>query len=147
MDWITTLQGTTVCLDTAPFIYFIEEHPRYLPTMQRFFEALDPGEFRVVTSSLTLLEVLVQPLRQGRSDLAELYQTILLLAAAVEIVSITAEIAEMAAVLRARINVSVPDAIQLAVAQSHRATFITNDRRLTSVPGLSLFVLEDLIVA
>jgi predicted nucleic acid-binding protein len=147
VDWITTLQGTTVCLDTAPFIYFIEEHPRYLPTMQGFFEALDRGEFRVVTSTLTLLEVLVQPLRQGRSDLAELYRAIFLSAAGVEVVSITAEIAEKAAFLRAHINVSVPDAIQLAVAHSHGAAFFTNDRKIPSIPGLSIFVLEDLIVS
>jgi predicted nucleic acid-binding protein len=128
MEWIASLRGTTVCLDTAPLIYFIEEHPRYLPAMRNFFESLDRGEFRVVTSTLTLLEVLVQPLRQGRMDLAELYRAILLSAAGVEVVSITAEIADRAAVLRAQTNLSVPDAIQLAVAQSHGATFFTNDR-------------------
>jgi predicted nucleic acid-binding protein len=42
-------------------------------------------------------------------------------------------------------NLNVPDAIQLAVAQSHRAAFFTNDRKIPSIPGLSMFVLEDLI--
>lgn len=59
MGWIDTLQGTVVGLDSAPLIYFIEEHPTYLPLMDAFFEALDRGEFQVVTSVITLLEVLV----------------------------------------------------------------------------------------
>jgi predicted nucleic acid-binding protein len=113
--------------------------------MRGFFEALDRGEFRVVTSTLTLLEVLVQPLRQGRLDLAELYRAILLSAAGVEVVSITAEIADRAARLRAMTNLSVPDAIQIAVAQNQRAAFFTNDRKIPAISGQVMFVLEDLI--
>ncbi len=59
MEWITALRGTVVAVDTAPLIYFIEENPVYLPLLRPFFEAVDRGEFRVVTSILTLTEVLV----------------------------------------------------------------------------------------
>lgn len=31
MGLIEDVGGGPVALDTAPFIYFIEEHPRYLP--------------------------------------------------------------------------------------------------------------------
>ncbi len=71
MEWIETLRGTVVGLDTAPLIYFIEENPTYLPIVGRFFEAVDRGEFRVVTSVLTLTEVLVHPLRHGDHNLAD----------------------------------------------------------------------------
>ena len=78
MEWISALQGAVVGLDTAPLIYLIEEHPIYLPIVRPFFEAVDRGEFRVVTSMLTLTEVLVHPLRHGNRKLADQYRHILL---------------------------------------------------------------------
>ena len=70
MEWVDALRGTVVAVDTAPLIYFIEEHPRYLPHLRAFFGAVDKGDFRIVTSILTLTEVLIHPLRQGNSQLA-----------------------------------------------------------------------------
>ena len=78
MEWIETLRGAIVGLDTAPLIYFIEENPTYLPIVRRFFEAVDRGEFRAVTSVLTLTEVLIHPLRHGDHNLADQYRRILL---------------------------------------------------------------------
>jgi len=65
VEWINGLQGKTVDLDTAPLIYFIEENPIYLEAATLFFKAMDKGDFTVVTSTVTLLEVLVQPLRSN----------------------------------------------------------------------------------
>ena len=61
MEWIDTLRGAVVGLDTALLIYLIEENSNYLPFVRPFFEAVDRVEFRIVTSSLTLAEVLVHP--------------------------------------------------------------------------------------
>jgi hypothetical protein len=44
MEWLNALRGTTVGLDTAPLLYFIEKHPKYLPLLLPFFEAADRGE-------------------------------------------------------------------------------------------------------
>jgi len=43
MEWLGALQGKVVGLDSAPLIYFIEEHPAYLPLIRPFFESLDAG--------------------------------------------------------------------------------------------------------
>ncbi len=59
--------STIVGLDTAPLIYFMEENPTYLDMTDAFFEAMFQGEFRVVTSVVTIPEVLVYPLRQGNT--------------------------------------------------------------------------------
>ena len=64
-------------LDSAPLIYFIEENPTYLEMTYAFFEAMMHGEFRVVTSVVTLPEVLVYPLPQGNITLAQQYRDIL----------------------------------------------------------------------
>lgn len=78
MGWIEALQGKVVGLDTTPLIYFIEENPTYLDMVHPFFEAMDRGEFSVVTSIVTLLEVLVHPFRRGDTRLAQQYRDILL---------------------------------------------------------------------
>ena len=77
MGWLDRLKGETVALDTAPLIYFMEEHPRYLPVVRPFFEALDRGEMEALTSAVTLLEVLVQPLRSQDDLLCRKYRDIL----------------------------------------------------------------------
>jgi len=111
MEWIAPLRGKTVGLDTAPLIYFIEENPRYLEMLSGFFAAMDRSEFSVVTSTVTLLEVLVHPLRHGDTRLAEQYRDILLRAEGLTTIELTREIAEGAARLRATYHLRTPDAI------------------------------------
>ncbi|MBL0380479.1 MAG: hypothetical protein N839_0018230 [Desulfofustis sp. PB-SRB1] len=55
MEWVTNLKGKTIGLDTAPLIYFVQEHPTYLEAILSFFEAVERGEVTAVTSTVTLL--------------------------------------------------------------------------------------------
>lgn len=145
MEWIERLRGSTVGLDTAPLIYYIEEHPTYLAGIKPFFEAADRGDFRVVTSFVTLIEVLVHPLREGRPELAEEYRNILLQSPALTAIPLDEGIAEEAAGLRARHNLRTPDAIQLATAiRSGASWFLTNDAELADLPEISVLVLKQL---
>ena len=102
MEWIDVLQGKTVGLDTAPLIYFIEEDPTYLEIVTLFFESMDRGDFTVVTSTVTLLEVLIHPYRNKNTALAEEYRDILLNSKPVTL-DVTNSISEQAAQLRALI--------------------------------------------
>ncbi|KAM3092917.1 type II toxin-antitoxin system VapC family toxin [Phormidesmis sp. 146-12] len=104
------------------------------------------SDFQVVTSTLTLTEVLVHPLRAGNIELVEQYRDIILDQESLTTVSISAEIAEVAAQLRATRNLRTPDAIQVATAIREGATFfLTNDRRLSTVPDLEVLVLNELL--
>lgn len=76
MEWIAALRGKVVGLDTAPLIYFIEESPTYLNVVRPFFEAMDRGEFGSVTSVVTLVEVLIHPLRRGDTRLAHMKSSV-----------------------------------------------------------------------
>ncbi|MEG4087320.1 hypothetical protein [Microcoleus sp. POL10_C6] len=78
MEWIAQLQGQVVGLDTAPLIYFMEQNPKYLEMMLLFFRSFNRGDFRIVTSTVTLVEVLVHPLRQKNTALAQEYREILM---------------------------------------------------------------------
>jgi len=145
MGWLTALQGKVVGLDTAPLIYLIEEHPVYLDRVRPFFEAMDRGEFAVVTSTVTLLEVLVHPFRHRDAKLAEQYRNILLNARGLTTVSMAPDIAEEAARLRAVYNIRTPDAIQVATALHEGASYLlTNDVRLRPVTELQVLILDEL---
>ncbi len=50
-----------IFLDTAPVVYYIEEHPLYLKHVLPVFSAIDAGRFTAVTSPITLAECLVLP--------------------------------------------------------------------------------------
>jgi predicted nucleic acid-binding protein len=146
VEWLKPLYGQVVGLDTAPLIYFIEKHQTYLPLVRPFFEAVERGDIQVVTSTLTLTEVLIHPLRQGNQDLAREYSRILLNATNLKTVSVSPLVASEAARIRADSGIRTPDAIQLATAQQAKATFfLTNDEGLAGIPGLQLVVLRDLL--
>ena len=145
MEWIDDLQEKTVGLDTAPLIYFIEENPAYIETVRFFFEAMDRGDFLVVTSAVTLLEVLVHPLRSNNKELATEYRDILL-NSKLKILEVSSSIAEQAAQLRADYNIRTPDAIQISAALSAGAShFFTNDIRLPEIPSIQILSLDALI--
>ncbi|MFN6480986.1 type II toxin-antitoxin system VapC family toxin [Nostoc sp. DedQUE07] len=147
MEWLVQLQGQIVGLDTAPLIYFIEENPNYLDVTDAFFEAMFRGEFSLVTSVLTITEVLVYPLRQGNIALAQQYREILFNSQGLTTIEVFPDIAENAAQLRANYNLRTPDAIQMATAIRRGASFfLTNDARLPSLPALTVLVLDQLIV-
>jgi len=145
MGWIDSLQGSVVGFDTMSLIYFIEDHPTYSKVVDPFFEAIERGEFTVATSMITLLEVLVRPIRSGDTKLVQRYRDILFSMDGLSIVPLDQPIAEEAARLRAFHNLRTPDSIQMATAISVGASFfLTNDTRLPSLPGLKTLMLDHL---
>jgi len=134
---IDDLGGGPVGLDTAIFIYFIEEHPKFLTPILPLFQEADSGERELVTSALTLLEVLVVPYRAGNHALADRYEAVLTRSRGVRLIDLSRHQLRTAAQLRAAKGVRTPDALQLAAAMGAGCTtFLTNDRRLPPVPGL-----------
>ena len=134
-----------VALDTAPFIYFIEEHPEFVPLVAPVFEDVAAGRREVATSGLTLLEVLAVPYRAANLALAERYEALLTRSRGVRLVEIGRAELRMAAQLRAvHPSVRTPDALQLAAALSAGCSaFVTNDRDLPALPGLRILKLRD----
>ena len=146
MGLIADLGVGSVALDTAIFIYFIEENPRLLPTIVPLFQEADQGERELVASALTLLEVLVVPYRAGNRLLAERYEALLTRSRGIRLVDLSRDQLRAAAQLRAAIGVKTPDALQLVAAIGGGcATFLTNDRRLPPVPGLRVVELTSYV--
>lgn len=143
MGLIERLGTGPVGLDTSVFIYFIEEHPRFLRLVEPIFKAIDSGALRAVTSSLTLLEVLVMPLRTGNRPLAARYEAYLTRSGGLRMVELERPILWGAAQIRATTRARTPDALQLATAlASGCRAFVTGDRDLPAIPGLRIVKLR-----
>jgi predicted nucleic acid-binding protein len=146
MGLIDSVGPGPVALDTAVFIYFIEEHPAYLPLIEPIFLELDRGGIEAVTSAITLLEVLVVPYRAGNLPLAERYDQLMTRGKGLRLVALDNGQLRAAAQLRAFHAVRTPDALQLVAALSTRCTtFVTNDREIPDLPGLRVLQLADLL--
>lgn len=131
-----------VHVDSMAIIYFIERHPVYGPVVRPLFELLAGDRLVGVSSTITLLEVMVHPIRQGRSDLALVYRDTL--ARHFALFPVDRTIAEGGAEIRAHYSFTTADAIQLATAVQHDANgFVTNDRGLERFDKLEILILDD----
>jgi len=126
-----------IFFDTNLFIYLFEglepNRSRVIAIRKRMIERGD----RIVTSAMTLGEVLVKPTKLGQTTLIEQYDRAIRSTA--QVVSFDPSIAWRYASLRATHTIRNADAIQLACA-AHVGVdlFITNDDQLQSlnVPGI-----------
>lgn len=135
-----------ISLDTNVFIYFLEDHPRYRSWCGSLFDLIERGHNPAVTSTVTLLELLVQPYRAQQEELAQKIFALVSTYPKLEWVPLTMNLADRAAELRARYRLSTPDAIQLATAIGRKATrFYGNDRGLRRVKEIECIIVDDLI--
>ena len=147
MGIIEEIRGQRICLDTAPIIYFIENHEKYRNIIRPVFIEIDSGNIEAVTSTITLLEVLVHPLRTGNEALADKYREILLSSEGLTTFEIFHEISEIASRLRAKYAIRTPDAIQMAVGIRYSApNFLTNDPSLRKITEIKVLILDDYLM-
>lgn len=133
-------------IDSAPLIYYIENHPSYASAVQKVIERAEAGQIRLATSVLTLTEVLSQPLEKQAPGIAEAYRAVLLESPELSLLPVDLAIAERAAQLRAIYRLKTADALQIATAlQSGCEAFLTNDLELRRVREISVLCLRDLL--
>jgi len=133
-----------IFLDTAPVIYFVEKNPDFAPKAEEIFNRLDDGKLMAVVSPITLAECLVLPYKQKNSDVAQIFTDLLVNSESVLFYPIDEVTADKAADLRARYNLTLTDALQLAVAiQSDCDAFLTNDIDLKRVTEIPIIVLSE----
>jgi predicted nucleic acid-binding protein len=126
-----------IFFDTNIFIYMfegVEPNRSQMLTIRK--RMLDRGD-HIVTSAMTLGEVLVRPTKLGQTSLIEQYDRAIRSTALV--ITFDAAIAWRYASLRATHRLRNADAIQLACASHYGVDlFITNDKELhkLNVPGI-----------
>ena len=132
-----------IALDADILIYLLEDVEPRASLSAAILDAVDQGVIDASMSALAHAEVLVGPAKAG--DAARFERTAAELRDAnVEIVAVTADIAEDAAWLRGQGSMQLVDAIHVATARTAATAFITNDRRVRSLPGLAVYRLDEL---
>jgi predicted nucleic acid-binding protein len=145
-SFLKNLRGQKVSLDTMVFIYAFEKHPTYLPLVKPLFHAVENGDVKAVTSTLTIAECLVQPYRKKDMMLAARYWTLFRNFPHLSVLPVTEDVAEKTAFFRARFHLKTPDAIQLATASiAGSRSFLTNDGSLPAIEGVEILVLDNLL--
>lgn len=141
-DRLHTIQR--LFLDTAPIIYYVEANRNYLIRLEPIFASLDVDGLVAVTSPITLAECLIMPYRHHYPGLQQAFSDLVIRGSNVLFVPIHDEIATQAAQLRAHYNLTLTDALQIAVALETRCdAFLTNDLALKRVSELEIMVLDD----
>ena len=116
--------------DTNLFIYLFEDKHERSEQVAELRRRMIEREDELLTSALTLGEILVRPKEMGDEKLAQVYE--LAISAAATVLPFDSHAALRFAEIRQDRSIKAPDAIQLACASVARADlFITNDSRLS----------------
>jgi predicted nucleic acid-binding protein len=125
--------------DSNLFIYLFEHNVHWSKRVIAFRERMLKRGDQLLTSYLTLGEVLTKPKEMGNSILEKSYFNFFT-GGVVELIPFEAEAARQYAEIRSRERIRPADAIQLACAASAQTDlFVTNDSRLSElvVPGIT----------
>jgi predicted nucleic acid-binding protein len=123
--------------DSNLFIYLLEEYGHLSEQVISLRKSMLRRRDELVTSTITLGEVLVHPARNNRPDIASAYEQEITQGAL--LIPFDIQAARIFGAIRCDKTIKAPDAIQLACAAQARCDlFITNDDRLSGkiIPGI-----------
>lgn len=133
-----------ISFDTAPVIYYIENHPIYVNKMDDIIKYIENNNIDIICASLILTETLIKPMKTNDQVVMQAYQGFFN-TPPIQLLSITPHIAQIAAQLRANYNLKTPDALYVAVAINAKCNiFLTNDNGIKRVQELTVLTLDDL---
>lgn len=145
MGHLTLPSSGMVYVDANIIIYSIEKVQPYRTILQPLWQAVQDGVLTVLTSELTLMEVLIKPFQTNDTTMEKLFRSFLS-SPGMQLEPINQQILDDAAKLRANTRLRTPDALHAATAlRTQCKLFVTNDRDYRQCPGLSLALLSNLI--
>ena len=126
-----------IFFDTNVFIYLFEDYEPFSSMVDAMWRRMTERGDRLVTSSMTLGELLVKPTKLGQASVIQEYDRVIRSRA--QVLNFDPSAAWRFASLRATHRLRCADAIQLACASHYGVDlFITNDANLhkLNVPGI-----------
>lgn len=135
-----------VFVDTAPFIYYLENSALYVEVIKKFFKQCLEENIQIVTSAITVEEYLVFPYSNNRMEFADNFKRFVK-CMNIEVVTIDSNIAEQGAKIRGVYkNFKGMDALQIAAAiVSGCDMFFTNDKQLKQEKELPCITVDDML--
>ena len=134
-----------VFIDTAPFIYYLEQNPQYFEKAKDFFLQCFENGIEMVTSTITIEEYCVYPYRSGRNDLIDKFEAFMECLGR-RVINIDKRIAMQAAKVRAEFkDFKSMDALQIATAMKRQCDlFLTNDKQLRQEKRIRCVTLDEI---
>ncbi len=134
-----------IFIDTAPFIYLIEDNPIFVEKVKNYFVEIILNQEKLVTSVITVMEFGVMPERQGRQEAILKFREFLDLMD-ISVISINEQISVRAYKLRAKYSfLKGMDALQMSVAlEENCEKFLTNDDKLKNITELEVILIDNL---
>ncbi len=122
-----------VFVDTAPFIYFLDDVPNFAEQAKRIFSDCITNNIELITSVITIEEYLIYPYRQ--KDIVKIDYFSAFLQDYFNVIQVNSAIAKNAAMIRAKYKeIKGMDALQLACSIFNDCDlFITNDKQLIKI--------------
>lgn len=141
------LVGARIYMDTNTFIAFAEGVESARAPVSDLFSGADSKKWQLVTSELTLAEVLIRPLRLGQQELIALYEQLLAPREGLLRQPVSLEILRTSAQPGGALGMKLADAIHAATAHEFSCQFlITEDKRVRSFEQVVVLRLADLVL-
>ena len=129
--------GVVITLDSAPIIYYLQDHPTLSARFSPLFAAAAEGRLTLAISTITLAEVMAGPFAAENEVLAMQYREVLCHSPGWQTIPVDESLAAEAARLRARYRLRLPDAIQVATAIVTRSwALVTHDSALGKIKDI-----------
>lgn len=135
-----------IFIDTAPFIYLLENNLKYLTFLRKYFADLYEEQDDVSTSVITFSEYCIKPIMDGDEVLIRSFERFLY-KMDIPILNVNKAHAEYAARLRAKyLFLKGMDSLQVGIACVEECDkFLTNDIELKVINEIDILVLENMV--
>ncbi|MDD4562742.1 MAG: PIN domain-containing protein, partial [Syntrophomonadaceae bacterium] len=121
-------------LDTNTIIYFLDGVSDFADLLAPLFEMIELGQIKANVSVISEAELLVKPYRDNIQDALEVIKFFLDEFPNLKVISVSREIADQAAKIRADLGIKLPDAIILATALQNQCDLLLgNDLSLMRI--------------
>jgi predicted nucleic acid-binding protein len=131
-----------VALDSRVFMYAFTQHLEFGAVAKEILDCVEDHLVEAITPATTLTDILVKPIREGKENIEKQFKLFFKHFPNLTVLPIDEDTAIRAAHLKAKYDISTPDALFIAAAiHSEASVLITNDERLekiTELPTLPL---------
>jgi len=121
-------------LDSAPIIYFLEDHPVHASRFAPLFDMHLKSLVRFAVTTVSIVEVLTGPIASGDEPAVRRYRSIF---DSWQVIVLESTIAASAARIRGSLRLKLVDAVQVASALAINAdALVTHDRDFSKITAL-----------
>lgn len=135
--------GLRIYLDTNILIYAFEGVPEFQAQALEVLKTAESNGAQIVVSQLIYVELFPKLVREGRTDLIEIYHSFFEDEGLLEVLPVDRSVIDTAIKIRADYRLKTIDALHLASAiSSECSSFISHDKALKRVDEIPVFCLD-----